>query len=1617
MIEPLESRIAPAAITLVAYNYSDKYVNSKGQTLMQFYNAADPSLTGSNLAIAKTVGQNSNVYFMKISSGEDLKIYNTQIGAENEVNVVNGTVVAFFTDAAPGVTATDPNGVTAPQVLGTDLTGLALGNKVSAGVGGGVYGDIVTNYNDLTGTLGGLGEPAGTATQLLPNLVTKLSVAGPVTGSFIAGANVSYFSATQSVGQILTGTAANGYTYAFENPATVSNGSNAVIAPGDVTLVVGKPAAGVAGPSLANVAVGSVNTVTLGNGGPGAAGGSLNGFSVLSDFNDITVTAGTGGAGIAGHITGGAGGSISNVVFAGSSTPTNYALSNALINFQAGNGGAGYGSTGHSGAGGSISNVYIGYTAAGGLNASSTYFLPDDVLIQGGTGGSGAYGGAGGSLTNVNILTSTPHLANSTTPEIQLLGGTGGTATVGAGGKGGSIATVYVNDAEFLAGISIGGNTYAGLLPIDPVTNLPYASALSGPGYLTSPTLTEAYIHGGDGGAGVTTGGAGGSLGGSVPALGLTLEGYNFSLVAGNGMQGHVGGAGGAINNVTVLGSPGTLPGDDYHVQSLYVQTGAGGAGTVGAGGNGGSLYILNVNNASFGTGGYNGLQIVTGAGGTAAKGAGGAGGNASLIRVTGIDFLTDVNPQGNSGTASIVAGNGGDSPVASGHGGAGGSISNAVITATRLNVGVIEAGNGGKGGVNASTGTGGAGGSVSGVAIGIAEDQDVTFPGFTTPSTGLLDDPSAAFGTDGVVVGDTVINNINQQTTTVTAVTPTELTLMSDIFAAGDSYTVVVPNGATPEVSGTTSDPGGSQDTIIDANSRFDGVAMGDVVYDVTDGLSATVTSIADVAQGILNVSADISHVGDQYVFSTLGGVAATPTTILVDTANFLNEGIPLGATIEDVTATQANIANGINTPVLATVSSVAGHELTVVSPTSAAFGALGDQYSFPSLGTSTIIGGTGGAGVLNGAGGAGGSVSGSHANIEGTATFIGGIGGGGGSNGAAGAGGSLNGDATVSIFGSGIFTAGHAGDTGAKPGAGGSISGAVVNVLENVTLVAGYGTAGGAGGSVNTSGYSGVSQTGSGFVPNTGNVTIQAGAGGTSITGAGGAGGNVNQISGFISSGDGSDAFLDQFVGGAGGGGLTKAGAGGSVEYIHFFGGGGEGVTFFINAGDAGNTSGHTGAAGGSVYKVGGGAFSSTSGDVNFSINPLTDFHHISAGNGGNAAITGGAGGSVSDVYVNAAIGVRTGDPFGFDIAGVNGATVTGMGGISVGIGGTGGTKNGLAGNVTSIQADAIASIVAGRLSVGAALQKTNLANEVSGIFLNGSNTVGASSIHDFTLTFNGETTAELPSNATAIQVAAALNALGDMAPVVDGGNGGVSVSDTNGVYTVTFNGTGVQSTITGQEASPYFTTVQTPGTPTAAEVENVKILATSPYTLSVGAQTTTVLNYTGDATKDATKAQDALNSILGANTVTVTETLGTANAYPVLQVTYNAAGAQALTIVPNFQAAVTNNGSNTTDTVETITLPTNTAIDPAQLATANFVGSIVDPVRPNATVFSYTIPPSTTPVFQSTLTPFQFGDSPIDGLIAALTLTSNKTFKPQVYLTEDSSGNAFVVNNVNG
>ncbi len=295
---------------------------------------------------------------------------------------------------------------------------------------------------------------------------------------------------------------------------------------------------------------------------------------------------------------------------------------------------------------------------------------------------------------------------------------------------------------------------------------------------------------------------------------------------------------------------------------------------------------------------------------------------------------------------------------------------------------------------------------------------------------------------------------------------------------------------------------------------------------------------------------------------------------------------------------------------------------------------------------------------------------------------------------------------------------------------------------------------------------------------------------------------------------------------------------------------------------------------------------------------------------------------GGSVNDVFVNATIGIRTGAAFGFDIAGVDGGAVTGAGGISAGVGGTGAIA-GLAGNVTNITADAIASIVAGRLHVGQALESVNLATKVDAIILNGSDTAAPTLVHEFTLSYDGVSSPPLLTDATPFQVAAALNALIKPIQSAEGvpeADQGVTVaSPANGApgnYVVTFLGTGAQDLISGGETAtsnngiatvvvqgtlPTFNNLDVELTFGTVEEQNISIGIT-PFTLSFTIQTLTgpVTETTTLLPANATPLQveNALNALPNiALQFGVTVTAGTGNNNPGYLVTFNEVGPQPL------------------------------------------------------------------------------------------------------------------------
>jgi hypothetical protein len=270
----------------------------------------------------------------------------------------------------------------------------------------------------------------------------------------------------------------------------------------------------------------------------------------------------------------------------------------------------------------------------------------------------------------------------------------------------------------------------------------------------------------------------------------------------------------------------------------------------------------------------------------------------------------------------------------------------------------------------------------------------------------------------------------------------------------------------------------------------------------------------------------------------------------------------------------------------------------------------------------------------------------------------------------------------------------AGDAGAAGARGAAGGSVTNAVLFTRSSIMVDAGEGRLGGAGGSL-----SGIGFYGNAGAPNT-SVTLTAGDG-SGAGNAAGAGGKIENVTGFIGQ---TTTVIKAGQGGTSG---SVAGAGGSVIGVKIEGGGGSTAVLTIGAGDArAASSAKVGGKGGDVI------------DVNVAaLFPSSTFLNVVAGDGGDAGAVkakGGAGGKVSSIIAQDDIGRRVGFGVGYDK----------MGGVFAGKGGNGGAGGvvGLSGNVERVEASAIASIVAGKLTTGSVLEERNLAGKVTGIKLTG-------------------------------------------------------------------------------------------------------------------------------------------------------------------------------------------------------------------------------------------------------------------------------------------------------
>ena len=887
-----------------------------------------------------------------------------------------------------------------------------------------------------------------------------------------------------------------------------------------------------------------------------------------------------------------------------------------------------------------------------------------------------------------------------------------------------------------------------------------------------------------------------GAAGGGITKVFVRGDSDGFLFKAGDGGTTSPakknGGKGGSLSNITIAGA------DDLTANDQVVfRAGQGGTATIGNGGAGGSVSDIFVGYTVF-----NGkrilsngilrddIQIFGGAGGDGKNG--GKGGNLGIL-----DILASV-PESGGDEISAIAGGGGDAVVPTGgKAGAGGSIGASAFRNVEASIGAdigVRAGDGGSAVGNA---VGGIGGSVSTVKIlgrQIQVDAGDGTDGKTGGKGGSL--TSLIIESRDGVVADAIVLNAG---------------IGGDGNAgnggAGGNITFIdIPKSDVNVLefnSGIKGNGGDSVNGLGGAGGSVKNISVLDTDVNATGG-----------GLNVMNIRSGAGGDGDKAggnggllsVFSIVG-LNIEPTVLAGDGGSALVKG--KGGSGGAITNLEVAIDGA--------VTKIVGGVPTSVNA------------------STRIVAGIGGNGIgVGGSGGAGGTIQNVSVNTPGFGSIAAGDGGSGpGANASAGKGGSILFAGVFAGVGTGELIAGDGGLLGSRPGAGGSIVGspdklAGLFAQQSLTIRAGDGSAGGAGGSISNLGYGSTSAT---LVPTpNGDILVRAGDGSASPDGKYvGKGGSITNVGGAVNNTNGDTVIRA----GDGGGALKKGADGGSITGLALQRGGSIGVDFTIRAGDGGDApQGSTGSKGGSVSRVN---------VVDVSTEAI--FRHVAGGNGGDALVKGGAGGSVSGINVLAHdIGVRDGEVYGF----------TTMGGVFSGAGGAG-AKPGTNGAVTTINADVIATIAAGRGTTPQLASKveniyvnaSNLLKDSTGAFLPslpgseqvfrfggfsltateslpGNLTTGEIQTLDltniralpagtfFTLSFGGDQTAALASTATVVEIQTALNALPSVQATGPGNTGTVTLSGVDPVVDVTFNISGdqpilISGAVDAQETAP--------------------------------------------------------------------------------------------------------------------------------------------------------------------------------------------------------------------
>ena len=821
------------------------------------------------------------------------------------------------------------------------------------------------------------------------------------------------------------------------------------------------------------------------------------------------------------------------------------------------------------------------------------------------------------------------------------------------------------------------------------------------------------------------TGGAGGK-GGALSQIQVLQDTDGFTLRAGSGGAGIVGklngGAGGEVNTVFVSGFTDTTPGDSIHIFS-----GDGGAGAPAALGK--------------------------------APGNGGAAGKLTNVFV-GYDAVNKL-PVGSGPLlheyVEIVSGKGGDGKT----GGLGGAFTNVKVRVETSDAAgvfdeiVVRSGDGGKG-IDLFGGAAGAGGLISKLDIRnqhlLSFDPDILVK---AGDGGVNDAPSVAKGGIGGSLTDVTLLGFNSMVLAGNGSDGKVGGLGGSLsivkFVQDDTiltHTLVLEAGTGGDGGNGNGGNGGQLKNVKVLNSDLslftvnaNGGGAGGIATKGKGGIGGSVTDldVTDDDTGFAIAGNFILRAGAGGDGTKGGGKGGDLTK-----ANFfsLDLGVDARAGNGGMAVTEGNGGAG---GLLSAVNFTADGLLNGVPV---------DGFAYA---------GIGGDGAGKGSGGAGGDLKVVNINVDGNIEMVAGDGGNGTALGAAGKGGTVLTSGAFAEAGYGILRAGDAGALGGKAANGGSILGGGANNLTALrsetalTIRAGDGSNGGNGGDIKGISFGSTAK----FLSPTPSdeVLIQAGDG-SGFGKTAGKGGSINLVNGNPSSGEGK---FTRILAGDGGGVATKSGIGGSVTNVDIFGVGddldADNNTFIIiEAGDGGDAADATaGAKGGDVK------FISVS-----NLDPDTLLRSVGAGDGGDASILkgkGGLGGTIDNVHVLGGVDVLTGAVLPGDIGVRQGQSYgySTMGGVFAGMGGGAG-KAGLAGNVTNITADAIATIVAGKSLTPTFVEK------VEKITLNGLDRLKTSGNSPFTVNYGLlGTTPILAGTADADDLETAINGLGAAVPDV--------------------------------------------------------------------------------------------------------------------------------------------------------------------------------------------------------------------------------------------------------